>query len=490
MNTEHIQYTYALEFRDRINLFVTQEPDIEAYFVRNGYNFWQAFQTEIFVHTKFFSANPEKILASMKQESRVSVKSALFLSLVTSMSVLYAWVRKPRVMVYSRGKSPQGAYGCDFRLQELYQALTEKNVRYVEIMQLPSAARLIHLIRKSKRLPIMNSGFDILYWLGGTRSTTDQFSLTHRIQKSGLFTPSEQIFVAQLFTMLFFKYELAQTRIVWMKKILRLLRVSSVYLIDDMRHYFEILCAGEAESIPTYAIQHGHFTKYHVGMFPYRTSYPGTFIQPRYLLVWSEYWKTELVRLGTFMRPHAIVVAGQKNGVQAPSVEIREMKLAEVGVLVPYETDVSKEHIRPYIDQMVKEGFHIYFKPRNDLRMETQLAEYGVLGTEPYVTVCTDLTHVKSKISVAFGTYTTLMYDLVLMNIPVVLATQVLDYGEGMVRNHLADEVTTVSDVRRIVEKAIAERNVTSKDRMERLLHSDTNKTMIQFLCTELANIR
>ena len=74
-------------------------------------------------------------------------------------------------------------------------------------------------------------------------------------------------------------------------------------------------------------------------------------------------------------------------------------------------------------------------KLRPDYPRDEQLQEYA--GTEMSAVV--SLSELPARPSLAVGTYSTFLYDMVAASVPVAILDTSLDYGRGMVENGLAE---------------------------------------------------
>jgi len=465
MSVGEFDYHYALNLTQRINRIVAEDKELEKHFIYKGYNYWQAYQTEIFMCAKRFSANRQQTISDLKKHSHISLFTSLLSFFSSLVSVIIGYVGGVKTIVYSVDKKPQGEYRSDFRLLELYTTLHEEKVSYAEVLHAPSGRSLWYNFKLRRRFAMYTSCGDILSWWSNTFSFKKQRSLLKENWSHAGYTEDEGAFVDALFTSLQFQFSLVPMRVRFLSFMLTLLRIERIYLIDDCWHYFELLVAGKESGVHTVAIQHGHFTKYHVGVLSFSSTILGEVIKPDRLFVWTEYWRNELGRLGSYFTKSEIVIAGVREMLPVRAVKMGERNT--IGVLVPYETDAPKTLLQPYIAALLKcSRVTLYFKPRPDIRIEEQLRQYGFSAGDTRIRICNTLSECEDAIMVAFGTYTTLLYDMIGRGISVILATQVLDYGEGMVTNKLAvginspeelcEEVTTES----IAKPGVAEARI------------------------------
>lgn len=437
------KYPYALDLCKRINTICIGEKGIQEYFMYEGYNFWQAYQSDIFVYAKRYSANPYATVVAITVESNFSVLRSLLGLIFSIFAYIKTKIRGSSILVYSLDKKPQGRYACDFRLQELYEALDSTNMLYTEVLYTSSASSILRNVRTTHRLAFYTCGIDLYTWCKFFFKIKKYDR--HSWNSTERFTEDEKIFIDALLYALYKKFSYVDMRVQWFKKILLNLKIKKIFLIDDMRNYFELLCAARMNGVVTIALQHGHFTKYHIGIIPFSSTVQGDIIMPDNLFVWNEYWKNELQRLGTYYPSKSIFIAGRKGTIVDQKKLSQKRKTGNIGVLIPYETDVPKHAIREYIMKLKEyRDIVIYFKPRTDVDIEQQLTQYG-LHNDDIVKICLSVPDSIEYIHVAFGTYTTFLYDMIEYDIPILLAPNVLDYGEGMIKNRLANAVTEPS---------------------------------------------
>lgn len=490
MSKNEVDYKRALSLLKRINTIRIHGKDIQEYFTYEGYNFWQAYQTEIFVLTKRFTIDPKATVEEVKKNQELSFLTACTLWCISSISFVLLRLRTHiPIFVFSVDKTPRGTHRCDFRLEELYQALVVTDTPYAEMLYSPSASAVIKNMWKRHRIALYTGGADITAWrtVQAVRKNTNRLSAQY-VPDTVLFTEVELAFVVELLTMLESYFVRVPVRVAWMEKVLTQLGVRYVYLIDDMWHCFEILCASARCKIPSIAIQHGHFTKYHVGVLPCARSHHGTTIKPERLYIWTDYWKQELARIGSFYEPNDLVVAGIKNGsMTADHFLHTKTEGAEIGLLIPYETDVPKERIQGYLNAIKKHtDVRIYFKPRPDLDLETQLVQYG-LADDTQVTICPTVSMYEDRIHVALGTYTTFLYDMIGRGIFVIVAIDILDYGEGMLQRGIASAVTSSENLYATIIETI-QLGVTELEKRKHILYGTETTLLYETLVKDIEN--
>ncbi len=109
-------------------------------------------------------------------------------------------------------------------------------------------------------------------------------------------------------------------------------------------------------------------------------------------------------------------------------------------MLIPYETDAPKLEVRQYIDNFIAQGKTVYFKLRKDIPKEIQLNQYGftIENIPSNCIAIVDESEVLHKIDAVAGVYSTYLYDMLYLGVPVLILDTSMDYGLGMIAGGLA----------------------------------------------------
>lgn len=359
--------------------------------------------------------------------------SALFVFLVVFLvnviAFLVLFILRQRVLVFSVDKVSDKKTRGDFRLSGLYEVL--KDVSFIECFHTKIGKSFLSHLFARRRAGLYLEGIDGLWYAGRIFRKKPSFEI------SGLSGSEDEVsFMRYTIS----KYLALKDMLLFRKKVLSLiLKYSGVRLvigIDDVRHYHELLEAARDNGVRSVLLQHGHFTKYHLGWLGSEEYEGMRYVKADSLLVWSEYWKEELLRLGSVYKEKDIVVSGypgKKVEVSfAPSIEKKV-------VLVPHETEAPLAEVHGYIKACVGCGAKVYLKVRPDYEIKAQLAGYPD-DIVDCVEVVSSLFEVP-KPDVVLGVYSTFLYDMGLLGIPVGIMDTSMDYGEGMVINGVAKKV-------------------------------------------------
>jgi hypothetical protein len=443
MVTGHPDYAYALDFLKRLNTVSYQGVPLQNSFFYEGYNLWHSFQQLLFEDIKRYSKTrtytavpPLTFLGAVRY-----MISGIFMGVLSVAAVFKLRLFRTPVLIYTidRDTSP---YHSDFRLSELYRFLHEKNINYIECLHTVPGRAMYKSAFTRRRTTLYFEFFDFLFWLKSVFSGKGNDEISISGLDLSVFTDDERLFAHHLVVAYAKRAALSRFKIEWLRRMLFCSRFKAVFAIDDVRYYSELLLAARYAGIKTFALQHGHFTRYHVGWL-WNPAFKGKAISPDSFLVWSTYWKHELIRLGTHFPPASIVVGGVKDSYgKIKDDTSRAQSTDKMTVLVPYETACPKLEVTEYIKSMLAcKNVQVVFKLRPDKPAEEQLAEYGLFDERAQLIVTTDAAEVIDKVHVVVGVYSTYLYDMVAQGKSVGILNTSSDYGAGMKYNGLADVI-------------------------------------------------
>jgi len=373
-----------------------------------------------------FSQTNKPKIGTMDKRA-VSKWNTVNMLLVSSIAFVASFIKRPAALVYSVDRVSSEDRDHDFRMDTVYAFLRANHVSFLEVLHTLVHQNFRSNLRIRKRYAIYAQAIEVISKALALVSYSHNHqpkiegdpeivhAVTHRVKSS---------------------IEIGIAIRIW-KVVLRLLKPRVLLMIDDMRHSLVITAAAELLDIPTYWVQHGHYTKYHLGYLGDEESHPP---MPTGVLVWSEYWKIELRKLGTYIPDDRILVAGFKEPlpelVSGPRTQQRAL-----GVLLPYEAVANKDEVKVYIAELLQdEAVTIYFKVRKDMSYDQQLQEYGLKVSSQIICIDDHRIHLDS-IDVVIGTYSTYLYDMIPYGIPVVQLVTTSEYGERMSENGLATQV-------------------------------------------------
>lgn len=442
--------------------------ELELY---GGSALWQRFHQIVFDGDIKRFARTRSFALFVQEEKRFNqpLRGAVIFAATSVLGLVAFFIsilHHPRVLVFSVDKVSDKETHSDFRIRGIYKALFKNSISYVECFHTLLGRSVVANAFRRRRFSFYLEGFDWLYFLA-----RPFFERSRKLKIEGLSgTDDEVAFMTHTIS----KYVKTRGLLLFRKKLLTwflgFAGIKAVVGIDDVRHYHELVSAAQGLKIPTVMVQHGHFTKYHTGWLGYQnTPRKVSYLSPDMLLVWSEYWKNELIRLGSIFKPEQLKVSGYQNVSAENSFSKTRLEKGRV-ILIPHETESPKAEVSEYVRRLARlKDTVVHLKIRPDLTEAEQLATYDE-DVKTLVRVATTLSDIPRP-HVVCGVYSTFLYDMVLARVPVLVMETSMDYGEGMVKNGIADTLSLNAleeGVRRAEGLAEHERVV----RMERIASS------------------
>lgn len=436
MHDKAVDLAYAKTFLERLNTIVASNEELKRSFEYDGYSWWQCYQQLIFEDIKEFSKHGYSGSVSSTVVVRIrSMLLGLWLVFVSLLGSLWFIASRQKVVIYSVD-SDTTKYHSDFRIISIYDVLKEESISYTEIFHTISRYAMVPRYFKRARLATYLESTNVLFFL--FKPFFAKVEIPPSLFDVQIFeTKNEHAFACFLFKRYLAMTRVSRFRVRIYNLLFRCSNARVLFSIDDTRYYHEVLLAAKQSRISTYALQHGHFTKYHVGWLHSGVSVKN--VTPDVLLLWSEYWKKELLRLGTYFKPEQLVVAG----LSSRSAPVTSVASPVKMLLFPYETIAPKAEVIPYLRAVLAcKDARVIFKLRPDIPADTQLLAYGLEGERSEnLIITTDITAYLSQITAVVGVYSTLLYELLALGKCPVLLKTTWDYGEGMIVHGLAEQL-------------------------------------------------
>lgn len=430
-------YRAHLDLVEEINGLRIRGKPLSNAFVIDGFNAWHWYQGLLFESVKWRTIDgitPSLHTTSGRGFLRILFNTFCF-TVLSLFGFIAAYSRKPKVFLYSIDLSATSFHG-DQRILPVYEALGETKTPFIECFHAVTAKGALMQWIKRRRATLYLEGADFFFALRSMTKQGKELALLGEIDFSRI-AEKDRILAKAVVMNLLERIELSRFRVRMLRRVFRALRTREFLAIDDPRYVWEMLAAAKAERIPSTLLQHGHYTRYHTGWRQFRES-STAYLSPDQLLVWSGYWERELEQIGSVFKK--IVVAGYKNAL--PDVAGKGGTHDRLRILVPYEAVAPKERIGAFIRALLAEPrVQVFFKPRNDVPLVSQLAEYGITDPDG-ITMMPNLSKNPSDdIDLAVGTYTTLLSELIMYGVPVALLETPMDYGDGLTRNGIAGKL-------------------------------------------------
>lgn len=426
----------AKRIANTVNAVLFEGHPLGQYRVLGRFNFTPLFTSEIvFSQLKLASLQPQK----------GSKNRLLYLPLLwdSCLSLLRILLKKPDVLLYMID-SPSSSRGVhDARMDHVYEFLSKSNSTYDELLHTVVFKTYSRNRSVRTKAAFYLESLDIL-----CRAITFCTSLAAPTFSKFDYSPE----IISLACERARRLEIYKWKISILSWIFSWSHPKVLFCIDDMRESLVVTAAAQRAGIPVFWFQHGHYSKYQVGIQACETD-PLDVPQPTALFVWSEYWKKQLLQNATYIPENRILVSGYPKEI--PDFSERIPSDQEILILVPYETIANKDEVKAHLQRFLEDKrVHLYFKVRADIDTETQIIEYG-LQQDVRITVIQNHVSIIDRINLVVGTYSTFLYDMVAYGIPVAILETQSTYGRDMVENGVAELIRTgtegVLDLQRIL---------------------------------------
>lgn len=490
MEKSFIDFKHSLEVLKKINSTrLDGEPLINSFFI-GPYNIWHTFQARLFVLIQEHDFEKEDAVLHASSRSEMRWFLAGMTAVCTSAwAFLVLIVGRKKVLLYSVDKA-HSRFGSDTRLDHLYEALRRNNEPFMECFHTTLGRDFRHNIAKRKRLALYLESFDFIYeLLTKLHLVRPSHGIAReRLDLSDFKDERERAFAMALIEAFVCRVDTFKFQTALLSRLLRLTAVTHLVGIDDPRAYFELLLACKENAIKSFVFQHGSITKYHIGWLRAEGA-TGLVIKPDTLFVWSDFWKQELVRLGTYYAENEIAVSGSTLPIEGGQGEFVAHK--GISILIPYERAASKGEVKQYIEKFIACGAKVFFKARPGADHASQLREYSLENNnwgERFIAI-DSLDNTLDKIDFIAGTYSTLLYDMVAHKKLVILMNTSSDYGEGLLANDLVESLDMQDNVCDKLHSFLEVPRATLEERSKRLFESG-GKSMRETLDSLLGEIR
>lgn len=442
-NEGDVDLVYARDLLRRINAVVVDGKPLSEKTILQHYNVWQFYQDSLlFGACKEFSRvhNSTPYARSTQPRTFFSIICTALAFVSTILSASWLLLRGPRILVFAPDKLTDRSRQHDFRMSAVYSFLHDERISYAELLHTTFGKTFFTNLRRRKSLRLYLEGLNIPYAIGirmGMIKKQTSPSFSGDMMRG--FSSEEIPFVRSVVLRYMAEIPRTEFRIRALSWILKLSRVRIVFAIDDPRSFYEVTLAARMAGIPTWAFQHGHISKYHVGYLQ-MPGFTGTMVYPDTLFVWNEYWKQEYIRLGTVFPQSTIVTAGFQQ--RASTMRFIKKENDTINILIPYETDAPIAEVHTYFNAILScPRTKIFFKLRPDIPEDIQRARYGITTSSSRVVSGNFAEDVISQIDVVVGVYSTYLYTMVASLKPVAILKTSSDFGDGMIQNGLADRL-------------------------------------------------
>jgi hypothetical protein len=445
------------------NLFnqAIKQADLSGDFYYGKYNLLASMQMSVFSDIKTFTANGGieiKINESLQQKVQVNILQ-IILVIISLLSFLVYLFKKPKLLLYSIDLTSHKKYKRDGRVAEMYDYVYTNKIKNLEIMHTIVSVKTLQnfWIRKSPVIYLESVNYISSLFTKKINEKVLQekvskfnLSLDKNSSENNLsFTKSEIKFLQNLFIKYINKAQQIRVSTKIWRFIFSNFKLKKMWGIEDVRYIWEMLLGLDSSDVKSQIFQHGHYTKYHIGFLA------GDFdkseiIKSSEIIVWNKYWKEELLRLGSIWNEGEIVIGGEKESVKnfiEKNILNDGAKNKSRNILIPFETDAPKDEVKNCIDKFINEEHKVYFKLRRDWTREKSLKLYNLKDDVNLICIF-DEKDILSSIDAIAGVYSTYLYDMMYLGVPVLYLDTSMDYGEAMIVNGLALKFNLEDDLR------------------------------------------
>lgn len=471
-------YAYSKSLLSRLNDLIEGRSDLKSYFNQENVNYWYVFQQRIFNDIKAFASSERYY----KEEERRIIHKAKelvvgFAILVVSfVSIIWSIVARKEILVFSVDTISDTKLKIDKRLKPLYEALKLENKSYITFYHTVTNSSVLRRVFYRREGAIFMESFDYVFKLVSFLLPSQP---NFKVEES-FGNKNEVEFVEYLLKKYSQLLIFSKIKTKFLSVYLRVSCIKKAFMIDDVRNYHEIILSCRANNIKTVAIQHGHFGPYHIGFLKHNLS--GNTVKPDILIVWSEFWKKELIRLNSIFSETEIVVGGAPDMYEKNDYENN----TDINYfLVPFERDLDKEIVLRLMREVSRvEGWKVLFKLRDGVTEDSQFDSYKFSKEDRIKIVGMKDTKKAFKMArLVAGVYSTLLYDALAYGKHVAVIKTPSPYRpEGLLYYHLADEIDPEQDISPQLSNLLNVSSEEIKRRREELTAGMENVRLVETL--------
>jgi hypothetical protein len=255
-------------------------------------------------------------------------------------------------------------------------------------------------------------------------------------------------------------------------RVLRFQDARRAVIFDDNRHNHELTAACLSLGIPVLGFQHGVFNKFHAGLMAYGFSGARPHAFDRYGM-WSDLFRDRLLRDSALYEPGRVFVAGPVRPPEGPAASAVPVKQdngsGRVRVLVVSEPLARKHEAARFLQTLLRDDhFEICFKLRPGESGQS-LAEYGLPPGRVRLLQTGTVYEAFTQVDIAVGTYSTVLYEAALAEIPIVWMKTTRAYGRELAEEGLAVRAERPEDLPGAIRQALALTDDERRKRRERI---------------------
>jgi hypothetical protein len=389
-----------------------------------------------------------EVPAEKKNPNSAGRRTLLLLSLFSL--ALFRVLRRDTLLFIIDHVSP--GLRQDFRFTPLYAELERRRFRYAEYAHSTSPRQALRNFFRRRRPVFFVEGAD--YWarVSGVRAAVPEWEPA-AAESASIETRAIRALVPSVLE----GCALAAARQRMLRRALRFQRVRRALIFDDNRHNHELIAACRSLEIPVLGFQHGVFNKFHAGLMAYGFSGARPHAYDRYG-VWSPLFRDRLLRDGSLHPAERIFVSGP---VRPPAENVARAgrtgaQGGRIRVLVVSEPLARKREVAPYLRTLLADPqFELFLKLRPG-ESTRSLEEYGLPADRVRLIQTETVYEAFARVDAAIGTYSTVLYEAALAELPIVWLKTTRAYGRELAEERLAERADRPEDLPAAIRRAAA----------------------------------
>lgn len=462
-----VDIPYSLRLLKKLNALTLEGKQIGEYFPEGEYSLWSIQQYFLLAQIKQYSEYKDfETYARTKSLVKISIFSIMkrmlmnaFILVISFLAVCKMHFAKTTVLIFSSDILKPGTR-YNPRLFATFTELENRNVSYMEFIHTVGGAKILFNFFRLRRLVFYSESINILIAFLRALRIQKRFKVPFDSLDLSGFSDSERRFVLDLLNESVHNMEVSRDKIRLLGRMVQHTSLRSFIAIDDVRHVHEIIAACRGASIESCVYQHSNFD-YLTGLDELP---PAQYIFPDTFFVWNEYWKNRIPELSPLYAHYKDrLVVGGRAYLFTPG-ECGERKTSHDSILnvaVPYEVNVNRADIRPYIQAMLASPhLRVFLLLRGDFERELQLTKYLALEhrEHPRLTIIEpgEKEKVLDHIDVVAGVYSGFLDEAIERCIPVGVFQTSYPLFNDLVAGNIADAVNLKGDDLSVQFKQIA----------------------------------
>jgi hypothetical protein len=345
----------------------------------------------------------------------------------------------------------------DFRFAPLYRELDRSGYRYAEYAHTLSPRQAIENFFRRGRPVYFVEAADIQAGIGRVRLKPPAVSLP---SWEGKWSVEERALWA-LVPMVLADCADSAVRQRVLKKAVQFQHARRAVIFDDNRHNHELIAACLSLGLPVLGFQHGVFNEYHTGLMAYGFENGRRHAFDRYG-VWSGLFQDRLLKHSHLYDPQRLFLCGPIRPPEGRPGRAAGRCAGESGkspadrirVLVVSEPLARKTEVARFLKILADDpGMELYLKLRPG-ESARSLEEYSLPAGRVRLLQSGTVYEAFAQVDVAVGTYSTVLYEAALAEIPVVWMRTSRAYGRELVEEGIAEEAKAPEEMPAAVQRA------------------------------------